>query len=144
MPYCKNCRSRLDRFSKDRCPICGAENPFDGVSSDTVEITTNIDTSDLKLNYHPKNKTIFLWLFTLGMFGAPYFYIYKTKQAIIWLIVNIVLFVGAVLGLVFGTTIHPAIVVVCSFVLFMVVNFVIGVFIYNKPNLKDGHGDFLA
>ncbi len=143
MPYCKNCRSRIDRFDKDRCPICGTEKPFEGVSSDTVEITTNIDTSELNIDYHPRKRTTFLWLFLLGFSGAPMFYIYKKKAALIFIIANLAFIGASIAALLLATSIHPAISIVAVFVIDMVVNFLAGLSIYNQPNLKDGRGDFL-
>ena len=52
MPKCKNCNNRIDRFNKDRCPICGVTFPFEGMNSDTVEITTNIDVDSVDQEYY--------------------------------------------------------------------------------------------
>ena len=143
MPYCKNCHSRIDRFDKDRCPICGTEKPFEGVSSDTVEITTNIDTSGLNIDYHPRKRLTFLCLFLLGFTGAPMFYIYKKKAGFIFILFNLVFIGAAIALLILTTSIHPAISVTSIIVLDMIVNFLAGLSIYNQPNLKDGRGDFL-
>ena len=81
MPYCKNCHSRIDKFNKDRCPICGQERPLDDVTSDTIEITTSVDVNDLNLNYHPRQKKkLLIYFLTLGIFGAPFFYLYDTPR----------------------------------------------------------------
>ena len=145
MPTCKNCHSRIDKFNKDRCPICGVEKPFEGVSSDTVEITTNIDTTNLDVDYHPrKRKTFFLLFIGLAIFGVPFFYIYKKKVGFIYAAINLV-FLGAALALLLTlTSIHPALVVTLTLLVVIIVNFGIGLYLYNIPNIKDGHGDFLA
>ena len=54
MPYCKNCGSRITKFDNDICPICGAKNPLEGVTSDTVEITSELDIHD------KENKKIYI------------------------------------------------------------------------------------
>ena len=145
MPTCKNCHSRIDKFNKDFCPICGVEKPFEGVSSDTVEITTNIDTTNLDVDYHPrKKKTFFLLFIGLGIFGVPFFYIYKKKIAIIYMAINLVLLGGIIALLCLFTSIHPALVAVLIVLVFIAINFCVGLYMYNAPNLKDGHGDFLA
>ena len=46
MPTCRECHSRISKFDKDICPVCGAKNPLDGVTSDTIEITHEIDISN--------------------------------------------------------------------------------------------------
>lgn len=145
MPTCKNCHSRIDKFNKDRCPICGVEKPFEGVSSDTVEITTNIDASDLDIDYHPRKKKTFFLLFACGgIVGAPFFYIYKKKAGFIYAAINLV-FLGAMIAtLLLLTNIHPALVVVLMVLLVTFINFLVGVYINNIPNIKDGHGDFLV
>ena len=42
MPNCRNCGSRLSKFDKDICPVCGFKHPLDGVSSETQEVTSEI------------------------------------------------------------------------------------------------------
>ena len=145
MPTCKNCHSRIDKFNKDFCPICGVEKPFEGVSSDTVEITTNIDTTTLDIDYNPrKKKTFFLLFIGLGIFGVPFFYIYKRKVGIIYCLVNVILLGALITILCLFTQIHVALVIVLMLLVFIAINFCVGLYMYNSPNLKDGHGDFLA
>ena len=87
MPTCKNCHSRIDKFNKDRCPICGVERPFEGVSSDTVEVTSRIDSGDVKIDYHPRKRKTLLTLFVLcGFLGIPFFYLRKHVAGIIYAI----------------------------------------------------------
>ena len=45
MPNCRNCGARLSKFDTDLCPVCGIKNPLEGTSSETVEITSQIDLS---------------------------------------------------------------------------------------------------
>ena len=93
MPKCKNCNSRIDRFNKDRCPICGVTFPFEGMNSDTVEITTNIDVDSVDQDYYRpcRKRELFLFFALLGIFGAPYFYLKKAKEGLIQLISNAVI-----------------------------------------------------
>ena len=145
MPVCKNCHSRIDKFNKDRCPICGVENPFEGVSSDTVEITTQIDTVNIKTNYHPRKKSVLLALFiTLGIFGVPFFYIFKKKVGVIYALCNIVLLGGLIAILVNCTPLNHGVSISVPLILFIFFNVLVGLYYYNKPNLKDGRGVFLA
>ena len=48
MPNCRNCGARLSKFDTDLCPVCGIKNPLQGTSSETVEITSQIDLSEMK------------------------------------------------------------------------------------------------
>ena len=142
MPICKNCGSRIDKFNKDRCPICGIENPFDGVTSETVEVTTSIDV-DSK-DYHPKKKSTLLLLFILtGYFGVPYFYLNMKKIGIYYTILNLagIGLIGFILSFyAFNNFLYGYLV---AFAIFVVLNFLVGLYYYFLPNFKDGNGDFL-
>lgn len=143
MPICKNCHSRIDKFNKDRCPICGVEFPFEGVSSDTIEITTALDVDNM--DYKPrKRKTMFLLSALLGFTGAPYFYIYKKVPGIISLLASIVFIVvgGVILGH-FVPSIGIGFGLLIFLALSVFIHFIIGIFTYITPNLKDGRGDFI-
>lgn len=142
MPICKNCHSRIDKFNKDRCPICGAENPFEGVSSDTIEITTSLDVDDFDFNPR-KKKQVLLYSILLGYIGMPFFYLYYKKVGIFSLILNL-FFIFAV-GFLVGYFTELKIYI--SFIIFffgsVLINSLIGLFLFKKPNLKDGHGEFV-
>lgn len=144
MPYCKNCHSRIDKFNKDRCPICGQERPLDDVSSDTIEITTSVDVNDLNLNYHPRQKKILLIYFlTLGIFGVPFYYLYENKKGAVYAFFNLF-----VLGLMIFLFIHfnvmgVALGVIVPILILYFINACVGLVYYKRANLKDGHGDFL-
>ena len=144
IPICKNCHTRIDKFNSDRCPICGVEHPFEGVSSDTIEITTNIDTTNLDIEYNPRKRKTFLILYlTLGIFGVPFFYIYKKREGIISCLINVILLTLAIVLTAVFTNIHVALVIVMYLFAFIALNAFIGLYLYNMPNLKDGRGDFL-
>ena len=90
MPKCKNCGTRITRFDKDICPVCGEKNPLEGVSSETIEITSNLDLSEAELKeFKPATKfRAFLLFAFLGWTGAPLFYLNYYNQALIWLFLN--------------------------------------------------------
>lgn len=142
MPICKNCKSRIDKFNKDRCPICGVENPFEDVSSQTVEVTTSIDV-DSK-DYHPRKRlTACLLSALLGIFGVQFFYLYQKKMGLIYACINLVCLglVGFLLG--YLTPLHYVVSFVITYAALTLVNVCVGLYLYFKPNLKDGRGDFL-
>ena len=141
MPICRNCGSRIDKFNKDRCPICGAENPFEGVTSETVEITTSIDV-DAK-DYHPrKRKTLLIFFITLTFSGVPFFYIYKGKIGFASIIGSVIYYLAAFLIGKFTSLgyLYALLIFVGAA---LIRNIIIGLMYYFLPNLKDGRGDFL-
>ena len=142
MPVCKNCKSRIDKFNKDRCPICGVEHPFEGVTSDTIEITTSLDVDDM--NYKPrKKKMVLIYSICLGFFGIEFFYLYLKKFAVVALIFNLAMIggVGTVVGLFTALGIGGGIGVMVAAML--LVNTLLGLYFFKKPNLKDGHNEFV-
>ena len=145
MPICKNCNKRIDRFNKDRCPICGVENPFEGMSSDTIEITTNIDVDSINVDYHPKTKKKLLTLFCLcGLTGIPFFYLHRKGLGAFQIIYSVLLF-SLVSFLLWYFTSIPSF--VCGFIglgATYIVNIVVGLIYSHIPNLKDGQGEFVV
>lgn len=146
MPRCRNCGARLSKLDKDICPVCGFKNPLEGVTSETVEITSqlNFDSKEFE-TYKPCTKAATLALFaTIGWTGAGLFYLNFFTYAIIWAIVNIVILIGGLgsilafltpLGVLWG---YLLMLLICY-----VVNIIVGVVLYLKPNIKDGRGEFL-
>ena len=142
MPICKNCGTRLDKFNKDICPVCGQVHPFEGVSSDTVEITTSIEVQEK--DYNPRKKKTALILFILlGFFGTPFFYLYEYKKAYIYTAVNVVGI--AVLTFLFNFYAEIAwyFALLIGFGILMLVNTGFGLYFFFLPNQKDGRGEFL-
>ena len=143
MPVCKNCKNRIEKFNKDRCPICGQVNPFEGAEvSETVDITTALDVASA--DYHPRKKRTMLLMFIfLGFFGVPFFYIYQKKMGIIYAIINLgcialFSFLFAFYG---GFLIGVAIAI--SVAILFALNVGVGLFTYRIPNAQDGHGEFI-
>ena len=145
MPVCRHCGSRITKFDKDICPICGEKNPLEGVGSETVDITSNFDLSEAELkNFHPKTRFRTLMLFAfLGWTGAPMFYLNYLQQAIIWVALNVILIAGVGSALAFFTPIGIILGYVIAFIISYAINIACGVFVYYKHNLKDGRGEFL-
>ena len=146
MPKCRNCGARLTKLDKDICPVCGFKNPLEGVSSETVEITSqfNLGTEEFE-TYKPCTKATALALFaSLGWSGAALFYLSYFHFAIIWAAINIAVLIGGIgsilafltpVGILWG---YLIMVLACY-----VINIIAGVIVYLKPNMKDGRGEFL-
>lgn len=144
MPYCKNCHSRIDKFNKDRCPICGMERPLDDVSSDTIEITTSVDVNDLNLNYHPRHrKTLLIYFLTLGIFGVPFFYLYENKKGIIYSFFNLLILGLMIFLFVYFNVMGVILGILIPILAIYAFNAIIGFIYFRTQNLKDGRGDFL-
>ena len=144
MPICKNCNKRINRFNKDRCPICGVEKPFEGMSSDTVEITTNIDVNSTGSDYHPCTKKKMLTLFCLcGITGIPFFYMHKKALGFTQIACSVSLFVLVSLLLYFFTPLASALCGLIALAGVYLANIILGLVFYFTPNLKDGNNEFI-
>ena len=145
MPKCKYCGSRITRFDKDICPICGEKEPLMGVSSETVEITSNFDLNEVEMkNFKPTTRLKTLLLFiTIGWTGAPMFYLNYVPQAFIWLFLNVGLAGGVGSILAFMTPLGILYGYIVAAIGIYVINILVGILVYFKHNLKDGRGEFL-
>ena len=144
MPKCKNCNSRIERFHKDRCPVCGVTFPFEGMNSETIEITTNIDVGGVEADYRPcKKKTLFILFALLGVFGVPFFYLKKKKEGIIGLISNAIIIALMSFLLAYFTSISVVVSIVIAFGAMYLLNIIFGLVMIYQPNLKDGNGQFV-
>ena len=144
MPVCRHCGSRITKFDKDRCPVCGELNPLDGVNSDTVEITSNINiTPEEFKDFKPKTRKTFLLLSCLvGFLGIQFFYLKYKRAALIWLACNIVIMAGLFLAFFFGVK-NVLLAVLIPLAVAYIANIVLGLVIYRKPSFKDGDGNLL-
>ena len=144
MPICKNCKKRIERFNKDRCPICGVENPFEGVKSETIEITTNIDVDNINLDYHPRTKKKLLFFFMLiGFTGMPFFYIRRKSLAFTEIAISVSLYVLVSILLWWFTPIYSFLCGLIALGCIYLVNIIWGLIYTHIPNLKDGQGEFV-
>ena len=111
MPSCRYCGSRISKFDKDICPVCGTKNPLQGVGSDTMEVTSQIDLNNFQEGQKVKcrRKRLLLFFLTIGFTGAPFFYLKKKKNGLIWLIMNLVILAGVFALLFFLAKLHIAI-----------------------------------
>ena len=144
MPVCRHCGSRISKFDKDRCPICGEVSPLEGVNSDTVEITSQIhlgkdDYSDFK----PKKRKVFVLLGCLvGYLGLQFIYISRAKVGLIWFLANVLL--GA--GLFFLINSLASILwlaILISAVTLYAINIGSTIYLNTRPNLQDGKGNLV-
>ena len=145
MPNCRNCGARLSKFDTDLCPVCGIKNPLEGISSETVEITSQIDLSQMKEGQKVKRrrKILTLLFYVLGFTGAAFFYIKKAMLGLIWLICNLVV-MGGLFALFYFTVKNLVVAIIVPVLVAYVINIIVGV-VYNfLPNIKDGEGEFIV
>ena len=145
MPVCKYCGSRISKFDNDMCPVCGTKKPLEGVTSETIEVTSEIDIKnpDFKAYKQTKRVTAFLLFSLVGIFGAGFFYAKFKKYGIIWLIANVVTIGGLGSILAFLAGLGPIWGYVIPLVACYLINIGFGLFFLFKPSLKDGNGEFI-
>lgn len=146
MPNCRNCGARLSKFDADLCPVCGIKNPLQGIDSETVEVTSQIDLNDMKEGQKVvrRRKSMILLFFTLGFTGAPFFYIKKALLGLVWLLCNLAVIAGLFCLFYFAIHAHIALAIVIPVVVVYAINAIVGA-IYNfLPDLKDGEGEFIV
>lgn len=143
MPNCRSCGTRLTKFEKDLCPICGSKNPLEGVSSETIEITSQIDgVSEQLKGFHQKSRSVcFILSIFIGFSGAAYFYQRKILKGFLWFIGNLFIYGGLAatfffLELGWLTWVLPIIIV-------YVINIAMGFYFLYIRDYKDGGGNFL-
>ncbi|MFA7032161.1 MAG: hypothetical protein WC201_01185 [Bacilli bacterium] len=144
MPICRNCGARISKFDKDICPICGAKRPLDGVNSETVEVTSEIDVTNPEFaNAKPKSKKVMLLLFCLvGFSGAQFFYLKEKKLGFLWLLLNLLILGGLGVFLYFISSLtFYSFIISTGFV--YLINIILGIVYFKTSNLKDGVGEFV-
>ena len=147
MPTCRNCGARISKTNdRDICPVCGTKNPLQGVSSDTMEVTSQIDLNNFVEGQKVvrRRKTLLILFLALGFTGAPFFYLKKKGNGIVWLILNLVILGGLFALFYFLLHLHLALTIILPILVVYSISGVIGA-IYNfLPDLKDGEGEFVV
>ena len=146
MPNCRNCGARLSKFDADICPVCGTKKPLEGVNSETIEITSQIDLNNFAEGQKVvrRRKTLLVLFLAVGFTGTPFFYLKKKKMAIIWLLINFIILGG--LFALFFALIKPHIVIsiLIPIVAVYLLNSIMGAIYHFLPDLKDGEGAFVV
>ena len=145
MPNCKNCGARISKFDKDICPVCGTKNPLEGVSSETVEITSQIDLNNFVEGQKVvcRRKKMLILFLACGFSAAQFFYLKRKKFAVLWLIINLVI-MAAVYFLVSMFRSPLAVCIIVAVLSTYILNSTMGAIYYFLPDLKDGEGEFVV
>ena len=146
MPNCRNCGARISKFDSDICPVCGTKDPLKGVSSETVEITSQIDISNFKEGQKVvcRRKKLLVLFLALGFTGLPFFYLKKKILGIIYLAINLIILGGLFALLYFALHLHVAIAIVVPILTVYAISGVLGAIYHFLPDLKDGEGEFVV
>ena len=146
MPSCRNCGARLSKFDKDICPVCGVKNPLEGVNSETVEITSQVDLSGFAAGQKVmrRRKTMLLLSCLLGFTGAMFFYLKNKKFGILWLLINLGAIAGIAVLLFTLPHLHIALSIGLGFIFSYVCNAILGLLYFFKQDLKDAEGEFVV
>ena len=146
MPSCRNCGARLSKFDTDICPVCGFKKPLEGVSSETVEITSQVDLSGFNDGQKVvrRRKKMLLLSILVGFTGALFFYLKKATMGVIWLLINAIFIAGLLLILYFVIKLNIVISLLIPVLSSYACNIIIGVLYFFKQNLKDGEGEFVV
>ena len=146
MPSCRNCGARLSKFDADICPVCGTKKPLEGVSSETIEITSQIDINNFVAGQKVvrRRKKMLLFSILFGFTGALFFYIKKILIGAIWLLCNALLIAGLALLFLLGAKLNTALSIILPVLFVYIINTIVGIVFYFIPNLKDGEGEFVV
>ena len=145
MPNCKNCGARISKFDTDFCPVCGTKNPLEGVSSETVEITSQIDLNNFVEGQKVvcRRKKMLVLFCACGFTASQFFYLKRKKFAILWLVINLLL-IGAFFFILSMARMPLPVVIILSILSSYVLNGIVGAIYYFLPDLKDGEGEFVV
>ena len=146
MPSCRNCGARLSKFDKDICPVCGVLKPLEGVDSETVEITSQVDLSGFQAGQKVvrRRKTLLFYFLLLGFTGAPFFYLKQKKNAFVWLIANLAVIGGLFTFFFLALNLHIALAIILPILTAYILNTCVALVYYFLPDLKDGEGEFVV
>lgn len=143
MPKCSYCHHDISSFDADICPYCGEKNPI-AKDYKTKDVTSFVDplNEGFTLYRARSKKTMVILMATVGMFGAPYFYIGKKANGFLCLFSS--LFIIALIGLLLYFFALPnALAFLIPFFALWVIYALFSLFLIRSDSLKDGNGEFL-
>ena len=146
MPNCRNCGARLSKFDADICPVCGVKDPLKGISSETVEITSQIDLSAMKEEQKivRRRKVMAPLFYIIGWTGAAFFYLKKKLFGLVWLLGNLAVIGGLFAIFYFAINLPLAAAIIIPLAIAYFINVIVGIIYYFAPNIKDGDGEFIV
>lgn len=145
MPNCRNCGARISKFDKDICPVCGTKDPLNGVSSDTAEVTAQVDLSNFKEGQKVlrRRKSLLFLFVSCGFTGAGYFYLKKLTMGLIWLLLNLAILPALFCLFHYWLSLDIFFAISLPILIVYFINAAVGFYFYLVRNLKDGEGEFV-
>ena len=146
MPNCRNCGARLSKFDSDICPVCGTSKPLEGVSSETIEITSQVDLSGFKAGQKivRRRKIMLILSLLIGWTGAMFFYLKNKRNALIWLLINLGGIAGVSVLMFTAVKLNIGLSLLIGFGFAYLCNIILGLCFFAKKDLKDGEGEFVV
>ena len=146
MPSCRNCGARLSKFDSDICPVCGTKKPLEGVNSETIEITSQVDLAAFAAGQKVvrRRKKMYLLSLLIGFTGALFYYIKKSLLGFIWLLINLLVMGGLIALFLLVVKLNIALAIILPILIVYAINALVGTIYFFKPNLKDGEGEFVV
>ena len=146
MPNCRNCGARLSKFDSDICPVCGTSKPLEGVSSETIEITSQVDLSNFKAGQKivRRRKIMLILSLLIGWTGAMFFYLKNKRNALLWLLINLGGIAGVSILMFTAVKLNIGLSLLIGFGFAYLCNIILGLCFFAKKDLKDGEGEFVV
>ena len=146
MPNCRNCGARLSKFDSDICPVCGTSKPLEGVSSETIEITSQVDLSGFKAGQKivRRRKIMLILSLLIGWTGAMFFYLKNKRNALLWLLINLGGLAGVSILMFTAVKLNIGLSLLIGFGFAYLCNIILGLCFFAKKDLKDGEGEFVV
>ena len=146
MPNCRNCGARLSKFDSDICPVCGTSKPLEGVSSETIEITSQVDLSGFKAGQKivRRRKIMLILSLLIGWTGAMFFYLKNKRNALLWLLINLGGIAGVSVLMFTAVKLNIGLSLLIGFGFAYLCNIILGLCFFVKKDLKDGEGEFVV
>ena len=146
MPNCRNCGARLSKFDSDICPVCGTSKPLEGVSSETIEITSQVDLSNFKAGQKivRRRKIMLILSLLIGWTGAMFFYLKNKRNALLWLLINLGDIAGVSILMFTAVKLNIGLSLLIGFGFAYLCNIILGLCFFAKKDLKDGEGEFVV
>lgn len=144
MAKCKYCGEEISRLDKENCPFCGGRRPLEGVDDSTQDMTKALeDLHDLGVEPKSKSKIVagILAMF-LGVLGIHELYLGKYKVALIIFLVHLVI-IGGIGSLMFFTFYRSPFAYLIPYFILEALQIIVGIQILTRPDITDGHGEFL-
>ena len=112
----------------------------------SVEITSQVDLSEFQEGQKVvrRRKKMLILFLSIGFTGLGFFYLKKKKEALLYIVINLLLFTSGFLLLHLLAGLNIALSIILPLIAVYLVGAIFGLVYYFTPNLKDGEGEFVV